>query len=385
MRLSLFISIFFSLCQSIYPQSPSNIVLEGNSTIGFSHWPIRNNQIESVLIDDGNLIITRKKQGGLTLVSPNIDKINDNLIFDCHLSISGKKNNASGIIINDQMSKNLGYYFEFSSKGRYRILYRNNSSIEYITGNSAKGGWIKNKPIKKKKFQVTIHLRKHHFELMINGKSVFSTEISNFQNGLPGFFCEGKTKLTINSLIIMRNPIVLNTVNPSESSIEKKIDNISNDDSRFELPGENSHKELKDDVYKDLFLTIKEKSMRQQNRISELQKEIDRCKAIISMNTSNENEVENLRYSNEQLNKKIKEAELQLFELQKRNAYLEAIIEDYHSGEDGDLVINLTVMIAELKNKLNELENQNMELIGEVAQLKNDRKILMKQIKKLKN
>jgi hypothetical protein len=162
-------------------------------------------------------------------------------------------------------------------------------------------------------------------------------------------------------------------VNTSKStnvflSIEKK-ESLENKDSKninkivevFPDENEKIPTDNNQDIFKELFLSIKIRAERQQVRISELQKELDRCNAIIDLSASQDKELIELLLSNLELLKKIESISSELEQLRKRNKYLETILEDYEAGDDGDLLLNLTELITNLKEALSALKIKNKE------------------------
>jgi predicted RNase H-like nuclease (RuvC/YqgF family) len=127
-------------------------------------------------------------------------------------------------------------------------------------------------------------------------------------------------------------------------------------DENEKIPTDNNQ-----DIFKELFLAIKIRAERQQVRISELQKELDRCNAIIDLSASQDKELIELLLSNLELLKKIESISSELEQLRKRNKYLETILEDYEAGDDGDLLLNLTELITNLKEALSALKIKNKE------------------------
>ena len=70
---------------------------------------------------------------------------------------------------------------------------------------------------------------------------------------------------------------------------------------------------------------------------------------------------------------------------QSRLAYLESIKEDVEKGSNGDLVLNLTSILAELKKENNSLKSDEVAYRNKNTQLKEDNKILLREIDRLKS
>ena len=70
---------------------------------------------------------------------------------------------------------------------------------------------------------------------------------------------------------------------------------------------------------------------------------------------------------------------------QNRLAYLESIKEDVEKGSNGDLVLNLTSILAELKKENKSLKKEQVAYKNKNEQLKEDNKILLREIDRLKS
>ena len=70
---------------------------------------------------------------------------------------------------------------------------------------------------------------------------------------------------------------------------------------------------------------------------------------------------------------------------QKRLVYLESIKEDVENGSNGDLVLNLTSILADLKSENKSLKKNQKDYTNTNKQLKEDNKILLREIDRLKS
>ena len=68
----------------------------------------------------------------------------------------------------------------------------------------------------------------------------------------------------------------------------------------------------------------------------------------------------------------------------KRLEYLESLKEDVEKGSNGDLVLNLTSILADLKNENQQLKAENRTTKEQKEQVKKDNTVLLRQIERLK-
>lgn len=390
MRLTPYFAIFFFLCQSIYAQIPESTILEGNSEIGFQRWPLRFNQYETIIVEEGKLKIERKKSDGLSIALASLEKIPSSYTMECTIEISGVKSPGyAGIIVYAQKNDYTGFYIEFSNKKQFRVYQKKTTFLDYLSGNPKNNGWVKHKALRSKQNNIIASIQNDELTLEVNGTILFKTDILDLTPGLPGFFCSGSSLLLIHNVRISNSKEINTPKNPTGSELmENSYDNQligrknkENPDSIVETPINANN----NSVYKELFETIKIKAERQQSKIAELQKELDRCNAIIDMSTKNDVELEQLRLSKINLEEKMVLLVQELEGIKKRNDYLEYITREYQSSDDGDLLINLTELITSLKATLNTSEQLNKSKDKKIIQLKSDKEILLREIQRLRN
>lgn len=390
MRLTPYIAIFFFLCQSIYAQHPKSIILEGNVQLGYPKWPIRFNQFESIGVQDGNLKIERKTNDGFSIIFPSIEEVPTDYSIDCTIEISSSKSNGSaGLIFYGQKSDFSGYFIEFTNKRQFRIYKLYSDQVNYLSGNVENNGWVKQKAISKNKNHVIASISNNILSLIVNDYHILSVDVFDSKSGFPGFFSGANATLYVSSLSI-QNLILSKTTNTS-SSIEKKASSENKDSEKLDkiievIPDDNEKisTEHNQDIYKELFHTIKIRAERQQVRISELQKELDRCNAIIDLSAREDKELNELQLSNLELQKKVESISSELEQFKKRNKYLESILKEYQTRDDGDLLLNLTELITTLREELTELKIENKEKKVEIEKLNTDKRLLITEISRLR-
>jgi hypothetical protein len=92
-----------------------------------------------------------------------------------------------------------------------------------------------------------------------------------------------------------------------------------------------------------------------------------------------------LEVENKVLSYKLDSTTRVLNQNQKRLVYLESIKEDVENGSNGDLVLNLTSILADLKSENKSLKKNQTDYTNTNKQLKEDNKILLREIDRLKS
>ena len=91
-----------------------------------------------------------------------------------------------------------------------------------------------------------------------------------------------------------------------------------------------------------------------------------------------------LEINNRILSNKLDSTSKELTRNKKRLIYLESLKEDIEAGSNGDLVLNLTTILAEVKNDNKKLKTEAGALKTTNDQLKKDNEVLLREIERLK-
>jgi len=136
--------------------------------------------------------------------------------------------------------------------------------------------------------------------------------------------------------------------------------------------------------FQEVILIFKEKIDRQQATISNLQKQVDKYRSMLNYDTTLVTRAAFLETENKVLSFKLDSTTQALNQNQSRLAYLESIKEDVEKGSNGDLVLNLTSILADLKKENKSLKKDYTDYKNTNKQLKEDNMILLREIDRLK-
>jgi hypothetical protein len=137
--------------------------------------------------------------------------------------------------------------------------------------------------------------------------------------------------------------------------------------------------------FQEVILIFKAKIDAQQATIKTLQKQVDKYRSMLNYDTTIVARASFLEVENKVLSYKLDSTTRILNQNQKRLVYLESIKEDVENGSNGDLVLNLTSILADLKSENKSLKKNQKDYTNTNKQLKEDNKILLREIDRLKS
>ena len=91
-----------------------------------------------------------------------------------------------------------------------------------------------------------------------------------------------------------------------------------------------------------------------------------------------------LEIDNRFLSHKLDSTNRELSKSKKRLDYLESLKEDIEKGANGDLVLNLTSILADIKKENNALQTKATEAEKANKQLKKDNEVLLREVERMK-
>jgi hypothetical protein len=281
----------------------------------------------------------------------------------------GKGGQSAGIILNGQTTVNGGILLEVNNKQRFRVTKMNGMQERLLSGSPSSNGWVKSKNLKKKSFnQITVKVQKGYYDIYFNGEYEYTTTDTQFKSGKVGLFARASTEVLVKDFLVKKrssSQAITTTQNTNE-------------------PNNNTTADNKDPDFQEVILIFKTKIDQQQVEISTLQKELDRCKSMLNYDTSLVSRSTTLEYNNKILSKKLDSTSRIVSRNKKRLEYLESLKEDVEKGSNGDLVLNLTSILADLKNENQKLKADNATAKEQKEQVKKDNTVLLREIERLK-
>ena len=371
MRFLIFVFTFgtfiFTKGQNVFTSFKDTLCLENFNDNSSKKFPQKFNSLELSIIENGNYRINRIETTGRSIAY--LQQNNNINSFELKTSVKFSKSSnlsSGGIIFHSQSNPNRALFFEINNERKFRVTKLFNQQSKLLSGEPKSLGWIKNTSIEKSGTNtLTIRTNMGYSDFFINGNYIHSIYDVQLQEGRIGLFAGAESEILINDFLLKLNIKKENVVGISTDNQENK------DEPNVE--------------FQEVILIFKEKIDKQQTTILSLQREVDKYRGMLNYDTTLVSRASFLESENKALTFKLDSTTEALNKNQSRLAYLESIKEDVEKGSNGDLVLNLTSILAELKKENNSLKSDEVAYRNKNTQLKEDNKILLREIDRLKS
>ncbi len=331
-----------------------------------SNFPQKYNASELLIIEKNHYRIKRISNLSSSIaLDKSLESVDEfEIIANVSLTKSKNKEASVGVVLHAQTIMNGAITVEINAKKEFKINKLFDNQSRYLSGNPASQGWIKFKHLNKKGLnKIAVKVQGGYYDLYLNDRFAYSVFDNQYTQGKIGFYIGSESEMTV------ENVLVLGT--------NKEI--IATGGEKSSTGGG-----FQDDNFQEVVKLFKTKIDEQQKTIETLQVEVDRCKSMLNYDTSLVSRSKELEVMNRMLIGKLDSASNELRRSSKRLAYLESLREDIEAGSNGDLVLNLSSIMAEVKNENKTLKQQLAEKEKEKEGLKTDNVVLLREIERLK-
>jgi hypothetical protein len=360
-------TFIFTKGQNVFTIFKDTLCLENFNDNSSKKFPQKFNSLELSIIENGNYRINRIETTGRSIAY--LQQNNNINSFELKTSVKFSKSSnlsSGGIIFHSQSNPNRALFFEINNERKFRVTKLFNQQSKLLSGEPKSLGWIKNTSIEKSGINtLTIRTNMGYSDFFINGNYIHSIYDVQLQEGRIGLFAGAESEILINDFLLKSNIKKENVVGISTDNQKNK------DEPNFE--------------FQEVILIFKAKIDKQQTTILSLQREVDKYRGMLNYDTTLVSRASFLESENKALTFKLDSTTQALDKNQSRLAYLESIKEDVEKGSNGDLVLNLTSILAELKKENNSLKSDEVANRNKNTQLKEDNKILLREIDRLKS
>lgn len=381
MRFSLFVLIY--LCtvvvkgQLISQKFDLNVLVD-NFEIGSENWIQKYNINELLVIKDGAYFVEREGVEGKTLSFLKLEKPLQNFSFKSTVTITKRSDAAVGFFMQGQLDGSGAYFFEINSNKQMRVVLKFGSQVKYLLGVTSDNGWVKVKQMNKTSNQFEIRTIDGKFDIYVNDGYFTSFEDSRLLEGFPGFFVNSGGGIKVDDVIVKKaDKYEVDRANIAPILSDKQDKETVTKDQKPMVS--------EDDRFQEVIVLFKTKIDQQQAQIMKMQRELDKAQALVSFDTTIVQEVQTLRFTNTQLTTQLEQSIKELNLVKKRLSYLESMKQDVERGSNGDLIINLTTILSEIKQENAKLKSEKEALETEKNQLSKDNILLMREIEKIRN
>jgi len=353
--------------QNIFTKFNDTAVYDDFSSNKYN-FPQKYTALEISIIDQGNYRIKRISDNGSSYAYLKLENPLYSYEVQTNLTIS-KGGQSAGLVLNGQTTENGGILLEVDNKRQFKVTKIDGMQELLLSGSPGGNGWVKSKNLNKKSCNlITVKVQKGYYDMYFNGKFEYSVMDDQFESGKVGLFTSASTEVLVQDFLVKKiGPLNSMTLNLDTDQPKDDIQGMGNDP-----------------AFKEVILIFKTKIDQQQLEISTLQKELDRCKSMLNYDTSLVSRSTILEYNNKILSEKLDSTSRVVTRNKKRLEYLESLKEDVEKGSNGDLVLNLTSILADIKNENQQLKAQNAEATKQKDQIKKDNTILLREIERLK-
>lgn len=313
-------------------------------------WDSRFTAIELLAIQNDALLLKRLSSSGISTAFRQEFPVISKAEIITSFKISQNGPSSGGIVLWANPSGSQALLIEINEKGRFRIKKITPNQTEIIS-KSKKDGWIKPRGFRKDQFNIwTVKADNGIFDIYMNGKFQQTFSDQQVAAGRIGFFVGGSSSIEVDFLRI----------------------NGAKDDTYYETElNQNSLEKA------DVLQIFRDKVESQQKEIQKLQQDLAYCKSMSGIDTSAQKANKELTTKNQELGKQIIALEQEMERMKKRLAYLESMKEDLEKSQNGDMIVNLTNLLAKEKKEHTETKGlliketeKNKELQKELESLK---------------
>lgn len=354
----------FCLGQNVFTTFLDTLVYD-DFTTDRNNFPQKYNASEISMLEDGLYRIKRLDKDGQSVKYYKTDQplVSYQISADFTLTKFNKKGTA-GLILHGQTLTNGGIFIELSSKKKYRAYKINGTQQGLLSGSPQNNGWIKSKNLTSKKNTITVSVEQGYFDIYFNGQYTYTIYDTQFDRGKVGIFSGPRTEVLIDQFSIKKSG-----KNLAQLATGNKLG--------MQTPVE--------PAFEEVILIFKTKIDLQQKEIANLEKQVNKCKSMLNYDTTLITKNIELIKNNQRITHQLDSTTKALSTATKRLNYLESIKEDIEEGANGDLVMNLTTILAGIKRENMSLKTTNTTLAEINTQLKKDNAVLLREIERIKS
>jgi hypothetical protein len=355
--------------QNIRINYTDTVLYEDYQTNNFT-FPQKFNAYELFIIENNQYRLKRINKESNSIAFAKLDKtltaFELNSAF--YMAKTKNKNASCGFVLHGQSTGKGAILIEVNRKGRLKVSKRFDGQTRYLSGTPKEQGWIKTKAINKGgRNTIKVKVAKGYYDIYFNGKHAYTAFDPQFKQGKVGFYVNANSEMVVYNFLILEQ----------KKGLEVPVDNPGG--SLTVKPGG-----IADPEFQEVIKLFKVKIDEQEAQIKVLQKDLDRCKSTLNYDTTMVANFKTITANNRILTQKLDSTTRALKAANKRLKYLESLKEDIEKGSNGDLVLNLTSILATIKEENKSLKSEVSVLQISNTELKKDNEVLLREVERLK-
>lgn len=359
----------FGWAQEVTTTFKDTVLFDNFSTTEYN-FPQKYNAKELLILENNQYRIKRISNEDYSIAFAKLDQpvAAFELRTDIQFVKTKNKSASVGVVLHGQAANNGAIILEFNGKRKFRVTKLFDNQFRYLSGTAEEQGWVKSKSIERKGTnELKVRAQNGNYDIYFNDAYVYHIYNNQYKEGKIGFFVNGASEMIAERFLLLNN-----STSSENTSIKNK--GLVTDGSRIEDPS-----------FQEVIKIFKNKIDNQQAKIVSLQQQIDDCRAMLNYDTSLITRAKTLDIVNSQLTEQLDSVSRALRQAESRLVYLESLKEDVEKGSNGDLVINLTTILADVKQENKTLKSQAEQYKVETEKLKEDNRVLLREIDRLKN
>jgi hypothetical protein len=353
--------------QNVFTKFQDTVLIDNFSSNQYQ-FPQKYNAFELFIIENNQYRLKRISEESHSVSYAKLDDRMEAFEISATIQLVKTKNKkaSGGLVLHGQTIGNGAIIIEINSKKRFKISKLFENQKRYLSGSPKEKGWIKSSAISKKgKNKITLKVKDGYYDLYINNKYVFTAFDNQFVDGKIGFFINGASEMKVYDVIIKKEATGFGLATGGSSD-------TSNNGG------------ISDPSFQEVILVFRTKIDQQQAEIASLQKEINQCKSMLNYDTTLLSKSSQLEIDNGLLSSKLDSTTRELTIAQKRLKYLESFKEDIENSSNGDMILNLSNILADVKIENKALSQKAAKAEAENKILKKDNEVLLREIDRLK-
>lgn len=349
--------------QNVYTKFMDTLVFDDFSSKN-NNFPEKYNSLELTVFENEQYRIKRIKDEGLSVAYLKTDRPLMSYEVSTRFLIDKSNNKgAGGLILHGQTNTNGGIFIEIDAKKNYRAYKINGTQQRLLSGTPRGNGWIKSKKLTKKINTIMVRVEDGYFDIYFNGSYSYTIYDTQYSQGNIGLVANASTEVLVDQFYLSESGYTL----PNKASNFKYAETTASEP-----------------AFEEVILLFKTKIDLQQKEIETLKREVNKCRSMLNYDTSIVTKTKQLSINNRFLAMQLDSVSKALIKTNTRLTYLESLKEDIESASNGDLVLNLSSILANMKRENSKLKIINKELNLNNSQLKKDNNVLLREIERMK-
>ncbi len=349
--------------QNVYTKFMDTLVFDDFSSKN-NNFPEKYNSLELTVFENEQYRIKRIKDEGLSVAYLKTDRPLMSYEVSTRFLIDKSNNKgAGGLILHGQTNTNGGIFIEIDAKKNYRAYKINGTQQRLLSGTPRGNGWIKSKKLTKKINTIMVRVEDGYFDIYFNGSYSYTIYDTQYSQGNIGLVANASTEVLVDQFYLSESGYTL----PNKASNFKYAETTASEP-----------------AFEEVILLFKTKIELQQKEIETLKREVNKCRSMLNYDTSIVTKTKQLSINNRFLAMQLDSVSKALIKTNTRLTYLESLKEDIESASNGDLVLNLSSILANMKRENSKLKIINKELNLNNSQLKKDNNVLLREIERMK-